>query len=77
MRLNAPEIIERHDTVKIQASIEHGAGREYLWYEMEAKYARCLTTKLDGFSWCFSPARRREERIFRSTGWFLKPCCTT
>ncbi|MGA2034877.1 MAG: hypothetical protein ABSG68_21715 [Thermoguttaceae bacterium] len=49
MRINAPEIIEQHDTVKIQASIEHGSGTEYLWYEMEAKYARCLTSKLDGF----------------------------
>ncbi|MGD0898893.1 MAG: hypothetical protein ABR915_13730 [Thermoguttaceae bacterium] len=49
MRINAPEIIEQPDTVKIQAAIEHDSGTEYLWYEMERKYARYLTGKLDGF----------------------------
>ena len=49
MRINAPEIIQQHDTVKIQAPIEHASGREYLWYEMEGNYARYLTSKLDGF----------------------------
>ncbi|NLF07928.1 MAG: hypothetical protein GX594_08115 [Pirellulaceae bacterium] len=64
MQINASEIIEQGDTVKIQSLIEHGSGSEYLWYEMERKYAPYLTSKLDGFLVAVLPlAMARGENI--------------
>ena len=50
MRINKIEIIERDNDIRIQSSIEYAGKKQCLWYAVDKRYGKYITTeKLDGF----------------------------
>jgi hypothetical protein len=50
MRIHSPEIIEKAEVAILQSTIEYGEKQEKLWYSVDRKYGRYLTSeKLDAF----------------------------
>ncbi len=50
MKLYSPEIVETEDKFKIQTKFEYSEGTRTLWYSVDKKYAKYLTTeKSDAF----------------------------